>query len=210
MQDAQNLAWKLAYAIQGKASPSLLRSYSEERQPIAAFYMQQAYSRYQKRVQFKKPNAPELEDIVVEIGYRYPTGAFVPSEATRSDLWEDPYAPGVDAGSRFPHVQLVDEDGSRNSTLDLIEKNFVLVAAEADSPWAEPAKSVDLPIDVHVLSENFSPLKDAEGSVKATCKLRDGEALLIRPDGFIAWRAPKTSDGHQALLIDTLDRILRT
>ena len=34
IQDAYNLCWKLKYVLEGKASPSLLDSYSTERQPI--------------------------------------------------------------------------------------------------------------------------------------------------------------------------------
>lgn len=34
VQDAYNLAWKIAYVLRGKAAPSLLDSYSRERQPI--------------------------------------------------------------------------------------------------------------------------------------------------------------------------------
>lgn len=36
IQDSYNLAWKLAYVIQGKAGPSLLHSYTAERQPVGA------------------------------------------------------------------------------------------------------------------------------------------------------------------------------
>src|SRR5699024_11522618 len=38
IQDAGNLAWKLAAVLQGKAPESLLDSYQEERRPVAAFY----------------------------------------------------------------------------------------------------------------------------------------------------------------------------
>src|SRR5262249_22740839 len=34
MQDASNLAWKLALAVRGQATPALLESYSTERHPI--------------------------------------------------------------------------------------------------------------------------------------------------------------------------------
>jgi hypothetical protein len=96
--------------------------------------MQQAYSRFQKRVRREKPDEEELPDIVCEIGYRYPTGAFIESGAP-SGLWEDPYAPLVAPGCQFPHVELVDERGVSLSTLDLIHTNFVLVAAENSSLW---------------------------------------------------------------------------
>ncbi|KAF4611368.1 hypothetical protein G7Y89_g15645 [Cudoniella acicularis] len=36
IQDAYNLAWKIAYTMKGKANPSLLDSYNLERQPVGA------------------------------------------------------------------------------------------------------------------------------------------------------------------------------
>ncbi|EOD44759.1 putative monooxygenase fad-binding protein [Neofusicoccum parvum UCRNP2] len=74
IQDAYNLAWKLALVANGKASHGLLASYNSERQPVAGFTVQQAYSRFVNRV-LKDPklgHMKELPDDTVELGYRYP------------------------------------------------------------------------------------------------------------------------------------------
>jgi len=42
IQDAYNLAWKLAYVLKGKAEPSLLESYDTERSPIARQIVERA------------------------------------------------------------------------------------------------------------------------------------------------------------------------
>ncbi|CAI4220158.1 unnamed protein product [Parascedosporium putredinis] len=212
-KDAHNLAWKLAYVLSGKAAPSLLRTYSSERQPVAFQTMQQAYYRLQTRVFRQQPDEPELPDLTCEIGYRYPLGALVVSEEESEDascIWEDPHAPLVLAGSRFPHVEITDSgDASRRiSTLDLVKTQFLVVVADEASPWVEAAKISPLGIDCYSLHATSTPYRDAEGKVRRVCKLGEGEALLVRPDGFIAWRAGKRESGHEAVLQQVLREIL--
>src|SRR5918992_1604957 len=50
VQDALNLAWKLAAVITGDAGPHLLDSYEAERLPLSRLTVQQAYTRYATRV----------------------------------------------------------------------------------------------------------------------------------------------------------------
>ncbi|GME47295.1 FAD binding domain-containing protein [Neofusicoccum parvum] len=74
IQDAYNLAWKLALVVNGKASHGLLASYNSERQRVAGFTVQQAYRRFVNRV-LKDPklgHMKEFPDDTVELGYRYP------------------------------------------------------------------------------------------------------------------------------------------
>lgn len=175
--------------------------------------MQQAYYRLQTRVFRQKPDEPELPDLTCEIGYRYPLGALVVSEDASEDassIWEDPHAPLVLAGSRFPHVEITDSgDPSRRiSTLDLVKTQFLVVVADEASPWVEAAKISSLGIDCYSLHATSTPYRDAEGKVRRVCKLGEGEALLVRPDGFIAWRAGKRESGHDAALQKALREIL--
>ena len=46
VQDAHNLAWKLALVLNGLAGPALVDTYDAERQPAGALAMEQAYNRY--------------------------------------------------------------------------------------------------------------------------------------------------------------------
>ena len=50
VQDALNLAWKLAAVIRGDAGPALLNTYEAERLPLSRLTVQQAYTRYATRV----------------------------------------------------------------------------------------------------------------------------------------------------------------
>ncbi|RBQ78539.1 hypothetical protein FVER14953_07732 [Fusarium verticillioides] len=207
IQDVHNLAWKLAYVLREKAGPSLLQTYDIERQPVVGFTMRQAYSRLQKRVFRKVPDEPELPDITCEIGYRYPSAAAAHIQNASSDQYEDPYAPLASPGSRFPHVLLA-RDNSQVSTLDLIKTNFVLFTTGQSSPWAEAAKGVTPEIDSYSIGRDTGALRDSDGSFSRICKISEGEAILVRPDGFIAWRGEHRKDGHGDELQKALEHVL--
>ena len=50
VQDGYDLAWKLAYVLDGRADETLLATYDAERQPVGAFTTEQAYTRYVLRL----------------------------------------------------------------------------------------------------------------------------------------------------------------
>ncbi|KAF4341193.1 phenol 2-monooxygenase [Fusarium beomiforme] len=208
IQDVHNLAWKLAYVLGEKASTSLLQTYDAERRPVAGFTMRQAYSRLQKRVFRTVPDEPELPDIVCEIGYRYPSAAAAQIQNPNSDHYEDPHASLVLPGSRFPHVPLT-RDNSQISTLDLIRTNFVLFTTSQSSPWIEAAKQITPQIDFYSIDRATGTFRDADGTFSRICKISEGETILVRPDGFIAWRGERREDGHRETLQKALQLILQ-
>jgi 2-polyprenyl-6-methoxyphenol hydroxylase-like FAD-dependent oxidoreductase len=74
IHDAHNLAWKLATVLNGQEESGLLASYDAERRPVAAFTLEQAYSRYVMRVApflaasgMDKP----VPNANIDLGYRY-------------------------------------------------------------------------------------------------------------------------------------------
>jgi putative polyketide hydroxylase len=200
--------------LTGKASHSLLSSYNSERQPIDEFTVLQAYSRFQNRVVVQQPAAPEAPDVAIELGYRYPKGAFVPEEGHQvpKELYDDPYQPTAVPGSRFPHVFLRDttNPGNKISTIDLVKRNFLLVTIDPDSPWIQAASESPITLDVHTLNATSAPYRDLEGAVEEKCRLKVGEAILVRPDGFIAWRGLRSSQGHGEQLKAAIEAILRS
>ena len=56
--------------------------------------------------------------------------------------------------------------------------------------------------------ESSNPLQDAQGTLKAKCKLVEREALLVRRDGFIARRVLARREEHLDALHDALRVIL--
>src|SRR5205823_5739992 len=71
VQDAHNLAWKLAAVVKGEAGPALLDTYEAERLPQCELTVRQAYTRYATRVVPERGTDgvdPPVPDIELEIG----------------------------------------------------------------------------------------------------------------------------------------------
>ena len=74
VQDGYDLAWKLAYVLDGTAGPALLDTYDAERRPVGSFATEQAYTRYVLRLDpglGKDDLMPIVDEATVELGYRY-------------------------------------------------------------------------------------------------------------------------------------------
>jgi hypothetical protein len=183
-----------------------------ERQPVDAFVVDQATRRFRNRILNQTPRIAEEPYYTVELGCRYLKGAFLPAEGVSIEQpFEDPYAPSGTAGSRFPHAFLKDlESGKRISTLDLMKKNFVLIATEDDSPWVAAAKELEFEIDTHILHQNSRPYCDFDRELSTKAKVGLAESLLVRPDGFIAWKAGSLHTGHKDMLRRVLQKLLGT
>ena len=92
-------------------------------------------------------------------------------------------------GSRAPHLWLT-RSGRRVSTLDLVG-NYVLLAGQDGGAWMQAAAAVadsfgGLPLDAYCVGKD---LGDPDGRFAATYGISSSGALLVRPDGFIAWRS---------------------
>lgn len=202
MQDAHNLAWKLALAVRGVAGDELLATYDAERRPIGQSMIEQAYTRYARRVtpEVAGDDLPDLiDDLWIEIGYRYRSAAVISEGDDDGALIQDPRALAGRPGSRAPHVELRRE-GRTSSTIDLFGRHFAVLAGADGAPWAaaaaHAAERVGVPIDAHVLGGEF---ESAYGVSAAG-------ATLVRPDGFVAFRSRDAVDDPTA----TLERALRS
>lgn len=75
IHDAHNLAWKIALVLKGHANEKLLHTYESERRPVAAFTVEQAFSRYVARtapwLQSRHHTEPLAHDFDIELGYLY-------------------------------------------------------------------------------------------------------------------------------------------
>ena len=211
VQDAYDLAWKLQYVLDGTASPALLDTYDTERRPVGEFAAEQAYTRYVLRLDpglGTENLVPIVREDAVELGYRYRSDAIQAESDDDGLVWEDPHTPTARPGTRAPHLDL--DQGSRSiSTLDLFGRDFVLLAGAEGQGWCAAAGSageaLGARIDVYragasFASERFSELYGV-GS--------DG-AVLVRPDGLVAWRTrDAASPVAAAELRGALGRALR-
>jgi 2-polyprenyl-6-methoxyphenol hydroxylase-like FAD-dependent oxidoreductase len=192
IHDAHNLAWKLAFVLEGHAGPDLLASYDVERRPIGKFTVEQAYTRYVTRTApylGAKDYQPQANDLNIELGYLYRSPAILAEDQSAS-LHEDPRASAGRPGSRAAHLWL-EKAGRRLSTLDLFGQGFVLLAAAGGAGWIAAAVDAashfpNLPFEAYRCGGG---LAEPAGRFGAAYGLSDTGAALIRPDGFVGWRA---------------------
>jgi FAD binding domain-containing protein/aromatic ring hydroxylase-like protein len=199
VQDAFNLAWKLAFVLNGRAGEELLDTYSEERQPIGRLTIEQAYTRYVLRTApylGTDDIQPIIDDLSLEIGHRYRSSAVVQDESAGEDdglPYVDPRESRALPGTRAPHAWL-DRDGERISTLDLFGREFVLLAGPEGGAWCDAAE--DLPVAAY-----SDDIADAYG-------ISPSGAVLVRPDGYVAWRAQDDASASNDTLARTLSSLL--
>lgn len=159
--------------------PTLLDSYGEERRPIAALTVEQAYRRHFERVDPSLPSidlALNIADTAIELGAVYRSCAVV-SQGEDRELVEARERPSGSAGTRLAHVW-IEHRGERVSTLDLAGKRLVLLAGPGGAGWVEAACGIG----------RLECVQLADGAVASSVGLAADGALLLRPDGVIAWR----------------------
>lgn len=172
--DAVNLGWKLAAAVRGTAPESLLDTYTSERHPVGAAVLD--WSRAQVATMKPGPNAPALRKLVHELlsttdgttlAYRRTAGVF-----NRYDLGDA--HPLV--GSTAPDFCF--EDGTRLGHL-LRHGRGVLLDFGADDTLRSAARSHQ-----DQIVYQSGPARNDLGFT----------AVLVRPDGVVAWAAGKDRD----------------
>jgi 2-polyprenyl-6-methoxyphenol hydroxylase-like FAD-dependent oxidoreductase len=212
VQDAHNLAWKLAFVLKGIAGPDLLDTYDAERRAVGELTVEQAYTRYVTRV------APYLgtdgmqeivDDMSMEIGYRYNSAAIALEPGDAPALHEHPRESTGRPGSRAPHVP-VERAGGSVSTLDLFGTAFVLLAGPEGGAWHDAAlraaAALEVPLEAFVVGGGG--LRDTGGTFAAAYGISAAGAVLVRPDGFVAWRAHDATGASDSAVHDVLQALL--
>lgn len=215
IHDAHNLAWKLALVLKGVASPALLSTYEMERKPPATFTVEQAYTRYVTRTApylGAKDFQPPANDFNIELGYLYHSPAIVPEGEAK--IHDDPRETFARTGSRAPHLWLerggagwLEQSGGKVSTLDLFGRAFVLLAGPDGAAWCEAAAKAakafpGLELEAHQVGGPV--LRDPGGRFAQAYGITPAGAVLVRPDGFVAWRAREASSGAEGALTTAL------
>jgi putative polyketide hydroxylase len=202
IQSAQNLAWKLAAVLKGQATPQLLATYQTERHPVGKLVAEQSLTgpaavlfekemRGNSQLHLKEP-LPILYPIV---GYRYRSEAILSADAAPSSLDEiellaSPALSGL-PGSRVPHLW-IEHQGQRISTLDLLDGSFLLLSGAGGSAWSEAAIATAAKLGLALSAYRIGPdadLLDLENGGLTKIGISSKGAMLVRPDGFVAWRS---------------------
>ncbi|WP_431227753.1 FAD-dependent monooxygenase [Burkholderia contaminans] len=222
IDDAANLAWKLAGAVQGWGGAALLASYEAERRPIALRNTAAARRLTQRVVEIRAPAEVEetgaqgdaararfgealqafraqFDAIGVELGARYDGSAIVWPDGEAPD--DDPliYRPSSVPGGRLPHLWLTGADGARRSIFDLLGTGFTLlrVGTKAEPPTLDDdaARLVD------AAYLRAIPLSIVEVVSDAAPALYERRLVLVRPDQHVAWRGDRVPR-HAGELLD--------
>jgi 3-(3-hydroxy-phenyl)propionate hydroxylase len=185
VQDAVNLGWKLARVVNRTSPESLLDTYHAERHPIAARVLrntmaQVALMRADDRIEALRDTVSEL------LSMDEPRKRFAAMQAGL-DIHYDLGEGHPLLGRRMPDLDLVTPGGSVRASTLLHDANPVLLNLGKPwgidiSPWADRV----LAIDAKYADDWELP---ALGQVAAPT------AVLIRPDGYVAWVGDGTDTG---------------
>jgi len=208
IQDVHNLAWKLAGNVAGWAGPRLLDSYELERRPFALAVMDDASRNAggfgQRPEQFSNRGRV--------LGVSYDSPAVIP-DGTDLPAAANPhidYAPAARPGSRAPHIWLR-RRGERISTLDLYDTDFVLLTGSRGQAWRTASRraveQLGMPLRCYSISAEDDLVDESDGWPRLYGVGVDG-AVLVRPDGHVAWRTTSSDGNPSDHLVAALRRIL--
>ncbi len=150
--------------------------------------------------------------LTTAMGYCYPKGALVGGDPERPVIPETLRLVG-DTGTRAPHMW-VSRSGERISTLDLYEHSFVLLSG-AGTPWKAAAKQVagQLPVRLDAYTIGSGPgadlVPEGRSDWSEVHAMSAEGAVLVRPDGFVAWRSEGAVADAPATLREVLSTVLR-
>jgi 2-polyprenyl-6-methoxyphenol hydroxylase-like FAD-dependent oxidoreductase len=200
VQDSFNLAWKLAFVLNGQAGPGLVDTYDAERQPAGRLMIEQAYTRYVLRTApylGTDDVQPLVDDLSLEIGDRYRSAAVVQGDEEDDGMpYTDPHESRALPGTRAPHCWL-ELDGRRLSTLDLFGRRFALLTGSDGAAWSAAFDGAE--VDVHRLGGD--DFHEAYG-------ISSSGAVLVRPDGYVGWRAGDNTDASEKVAARVLASLL--
>ena len=146
----------------------------------------------------------------LDIGFAYESGALVPDEsvAPLRDATGARYTPSARPGSRLPHCWL-SRSGQPISTHDLIPMGgFLLLSGPKGIGWCTAAGQVAGDLGIAVRTQRVDIEDDAVQQWLAACELGDSGAVLVRPDGHVAFRSAALPDDAQAELASAIWRVL--
>jgi 2-polyprenyl-6-methoxyphenol hydroxylase-like FAD-dependent oxidoreductase len=218
VQDVHNLAWKLAAVLHGQADASLLDTYDPERQPLGRTITETSLAnslsmgRTARQNGAKLPRPEFLNEQGLIFGAAYESAAVIP-DGTPPPHVDDPvtqYVPSARPGCRAPHVWL-ERDGTRLSTIDLFGPRFVLLTGRNGGAWREAARRIAAPSRPPLMAFTIGgsgELTDAGGAWQDTYEVDDDGAVLVRPDGYVAWRTRTALDDPDGTLGAVMDGVL--
>lgn len=217
LADAHNLGWKLAGVVHGWAGDGLLDTYERERKRVAqwtsgedlanivAAHGDPAGPRDWRAWRNALPRRRQNDGLT--LGYAYSSSAISPDGSDVPHV-DDPvasYVPCARPGHRAPHHWLR-RSGDRLSTLDLFGNQFTLLTAAGAGGWREAMlaarRGSRVPLRAHAIGDGAALRDDGDAGLSwaHAYGVEPGGAVLVRPDGHVAWRTvTQPSDPERTL-----------
>ena len=185
VQDAVNLGWKLAQVVNGASADGLLDTYHAERHPVAARVLRTTMAHVALRRQDERTEA--LRETIAELlGADEARNGFA-AMGSGLDIHYDLGEGHPLLGRRMPDLDLVTADGPlRVFTLLHDARPVLLNLGEPGgfdiAPWADRVQLIDAKYD-------------GAWELPALGTVIAASAVLIRPDGYVAWVGDLTRPG---------------
>ncbi len=113
-------------------------------------------------------------------------------------------------GTRMPHLW-IERKGQPISTLDLLDGHFILLTGPDGIIWCETASALATTQGIELIAYRVGPdadLLDRENGWSTKFGVSSDGAVLLRPDGFVAWRCKTLPAAPGPLLEQVLAHIL--
>jgi hypothetical protein len=231
---AHNLAWKLGAVLRGEASEALLDTYNSERREGALRNCEFAkvnagYIEQMMRALRESTDTAERRKVIEEsrqygnwagldmgIHYEGTHGpcAFVPDSIAAPEV-ADPvidYVPHAKPGWRAPHFWArTAAEGYRISAISLFDREFVLLTGTDGHEWLRAARDLSQAPGPNIKAYQVGVGADlVPESVDFTSLygISSSGAVLVRPDGHVAFRAQTLPNDAVAALRDALNTVL--
>lgn len=235
IHSAHNLAWKLGAVLRGEAPDALLDTYDAERREAALINCEfgriNAGHVMKLMMALRQSAGPaERRKLVagsrtygnwtgLDLGIHY-DGSHGPSAFVADDVAapqvENPiidYVAHAKPGWRAPHLWVRDAaSGHRLSTIALLDGGFTLLAGAEGSVWVDAARALGGAATPKVAAYRVATdgdLVPEYTDFHALYGVSPQGAVLVRPDGHVAFRAPGAVTDPRAVLNEALDRTLQ-
>lgn len=214
LQDAQNLAWKIAWVMRQEAGDALLDTYEAERRPIARFIAMNLADRNRTIMRMRNPLQRWIRNSVLRyIEHSFPhnwSAAYVRTllstsyrppreknglEARLRETLRPSIRLPIEAGDRCPDGVLFAADGRPVHLHDLLGTSFVALTftnaripglALPDTRPALEGYVVSWQDATHDSNVRDRALYDIGGAITRRFGARPGSTYLVRPDGHLA------------------------
>lgn len=181
IQDAVNLGWKLGAVVNGTAPQDLLDTYHSERHAVGKRLLMNTQA--QGLLFLSGPEVQPLRDVLGEL-IKYEEVA--KHLAAMVSGLEITYDVGTGShpllGKRMPHLELLTGSGRTTSSTELLHSARGVLLDLTDNPRLRARAGA--------WSDRLDIVTATPGAGSAAAELEGTTAVLVRPDGYVAWAAP--------------------